>query len=305
MVVFDAGGGYISTFYQPETKEELCKLCKGFYAEKRDFDLIGHTSNTLYVSDYHCELMVSTRKLNKFDIKPNEIECECGTSVRQLALAALEEGVTGFEGLVDLPGTVAASLYGNAGCYGCSISSLLKYAEILTNEGTVEKVGPDWFGFSERSSVLKRGEKRAVILSVTLGRRNGVKEDLKSTAERNHATRKATQPEAKNSLGSIFVHSGKATFFNRCIAAATKLYSIALKLFGCNKDNIESKRKHLTFVLLGATDVEPYVRQWNWYQWRDEKSHALFWKYVRIHKRMFRNSVFEIEIKHNSNFKIP
>lgn len=255
--------------------------------------------------DYNCELMVSTRKLNKFEIRQNEIECECGTSVRQLALAAIEEGVKGFEGLVDLPGTVAASLYGNAGCYRCSISSLLKQAVILTSEGGIENVGPDWFEFSERSSVLKRGEKRAIILSVTLCRVNGEKEELKAIAEHNHTTRKATQPEAQNSLGSIFAHSGKATFLNRCIAVATKLYAIALNFYGVKIEKIEAKRKHLTFVLLGATDIEPYVRQWNWYQWRDEKSHALFWKFVRLHRRMFTNSEFEIEIKHNPNFKIP
>lgn len=299
------GGGQISTFYQPETTEELSKLCRGFFAEGRDFDLIGHTSNTLYLPDYNCELMVSTRKLNKFEIRKNEIECESGTSVRQLSIAAIEEGIKGFEGLIDLPGTVAASLYGNAGCYGCSISSMLKQAVILTNEGVVEEVGPEWFCFTERSSVLKRREKRAIILSVTLCRSNGEKEELKAIAEHNHATRKATQPEAKNSLGSIFAYSGKATILNRSISAVTKLYAIALRMFGEKKENIELKRKHLTFVLLGATDIEPYVKHWNWYQWCDEKSYSLFWKYVRLHRRMFTKSEFEIEIKHNPNFKIP
>ena len=144
--------------------EELCRLCREFYEEGKKFDLIGHTSNTLFVPDYHCELMVSTRKLNRFEIKQSEIECQCGTSVRQLALAALEEGIKGFEGLVDLPGTIAASLYGNAGCYGCSISALLIKATIINVEGVKEIVGPEWFAFSERSSVLKRGEKRAIIL---------------------------------------------------------------------------------------------------------------------------------------------
>lgn len=189
--------GGISTFYQPEPMAELFRLCRRFYEEGQSFDLIGHTSNTFFVPDYHCELMVSTRKLNRFEIKQNEIECECGASVRQLAISALEDGIKGFEGLIDLPGTVAASLYGNAGCYGCSISDLLKEATVINDVGVKEIVGPEWFDFAERSSVLKRGEKRAIILSVTLRRENGEKKELKAIAEHNHATRKATQPEAK------------------------------------------------------------------------------------------------------------
>ena len=83
-----------------------------------------------------------------------------------MALTAIEAGIQGFEGLIDLPGTVAASLYGNAGCYGCSISSLLKSATILTEDGEVINAGKEWFDFTKRSSSLKRGDKRADRKSV-------------------------------------------------------------------------------------------------------------------------------------------
>ena len=299
------GVGDISSFYEPETVDELKELCSAFYAKEQLFDLIGHTSNTLYINGYNCERMVSTRKLNRFLISEQEIECECGTSVRQLSIAAMEAGIKGFEGLIDLPGTVAASIYGNAGCYGCSISNLLKEVTILTEYGKIERVKRDWFAFSERSSALKRGEKRAIILSVILNRENGDADVIKELADKNHAIRRATQPEAKNSLGSIFADSGKHTLLYWGLAAISQAYGILLKLKGDNNEKIVNKRKHLTFVLLRATDVEPYIKQWNWYQWSDEKAHELFWKYVRLHQRMFTKSEFEIEIKHNSDFIIP
>ena len=143
-------GGYISSFYEPETVDELKDLCSSFYAKEKLFDLIGHTSNTLYLGDYNCERMVSTRKLNRFEIRENDIYCECGTSVRQISIAAVDLGIKGFQGLIDLPGTVAASIYGNAGCYDCSISSLIKEATVLTEQGKIERVKRDWFAFSER-----------------------------------------------------------------------------------------------------------------------------------------------------------
>lgn len=294
-------GGSVSLFYEPETVTEFENLCVDFFSNGYTFDLIGHTSNILYAQDYVCERMVSTRKLNHFEIKADCIVCECGTSVRALSLAAIDAGIKGFEGLINLPGTVAAAVYGNAGCYGCSVSSLLKEATILNSDGTKSDVTPDWFLFSKRSSVLKRGEKKAVVLTLVLRREDGDALALKKIAERNHAHRKATQPEPKNSLGSIFANIGNPTMLNRLLSVSSTLYAYLLKVFGYSEQQIKEKRKSFIFSLLGARDVEPYVRTWNWYQWRDEKSHALFWKYVRLHRLMFTQSDFEIEIKQNNS----
>lgn len=49
--------------------------------------------------------------------------CECGVSVKRLSAEMVKSGFVGFAGLCDLPGTVAAAIYGNAGCYGCDLSS--------------------------------------------------------------------------------------------------------------------------------------------------------------------------------------
>ena len=246
---------------------------------------------------------MSTRKLTHIELKDNRIECECGVSVKKLANIAVAEGIKGFEGLVDLPGTVAAAIYGNASCYECSISELLVEARALTKDGNLVTVDHDWFDFAKRSSSLKRKEKEAIILSVTLRANKGDKNKISSLAEQNHQLRKNTQPAAQGTLGSVFSCEGKPTLLNYLITSVTKVYALLLKLVG-GKD-IEKKRKQLTFCLLGAKDVEPYVHHWNCYWWRDDVAHQLFWKYVRLHRMMFTKSDFEIEIKHNSNFKIP
>ena len=299
------GTGYIASFYEPETVHELERLCSDFFSKGLSYDLIGHTSNTLYTPDYVCERMVSTRKLNHFEIKDDCIVCECGTSVRALSLAAIDAGIKGFEGLIDLPGTMAAAIYGNAGCYDCYVSNLLKEATVLYPDGTKNTVAPEWFGFSRRSSVLKRGEKKAVVLTLVLRRDNGEAIVLKEVAERNHANRRTSQPEAKNSLGSIFANSGNPTLLNRLLFLVSKPYTFLLKLIGNSEQQMKEKRKKFIFALLGACDVEPYVRTWNWFQWRDEQAHTLFWKYVKLHRRMFTSSDFEIEIKHNNGFRMP
>ena len=211
----------------------------------------------------------------------------------------IEKGYAGFEGLIDLPGTIASAVYGNAGCFGSSVSSLLIEAQIITANGDIEKVKSDWFDFKKRSSALKRGEKKGIIASLEFKIVNADSESLKKKAEENHNKRVSVQPGPLNSLGSIFAISGRTTVLGYCIKAIGRAYIAVLKLKGYPEETITKKREHLTFVLLRATDVEPYVRTWNWYQWRDDKSHQLFWKYVRLHKLLFTRSDFEIEIKGN------
>lgn len=291
------GRGVINNYYEPESLEELRSLCISLYKEETHFELIGHTSNTLYDPDFSCANMVSTRRINKYEIREDCIYCECGVSVRAISIAATNIGIKGFEGLCDLPGTIAAALYGNAGCFGCSISSILLDARILLPNGEIISVKSEWFEFSNRSSILKKGDKKGVILSARLRRDNGDKEILQAIASKNHLIRKTTQPEAKNSLGTIYSKEGDFTILHYIISAITLIYGFILRLVGTDKNEIKNKRKHLTFCILGATDVEPYVRSWNWYQWNNEESYVLFWKYVRLHSLMYKNSVFEIEIK--------
>lgn len=298
-------GGIILSFYEPESVLELKELCASFYAQGLDFDLIGHTSNILYTPGYVCERMVSTRKLSHFEIEEDGIYCECGAHVRRLSKSAVEQGIKGYEGLVDLPGTVAAAIYGNAGCYGCSVGELLIEATILTKDGKLQNVGRDWFAHAKRSSALKRGEKTAIILTAKLRRENGDKQQIWKRAQESHQKRYNTQPKPQNTLGSIFKESGRRTLLNMAITAVTKTYALSLVLTNKTPKEIADKRKRLTFTLLNAKDVEPYVHHWNCFWWRDEKAYELFWKYIQLHRLMFTKSEFEIEIKHNPNFKIP
>lgn len=293
--------GGVDCYFEPETLSELQNLCKKLYEQRIDFDIIGHTSNIYYVPGYHAKNIVSTRSLTQFLFTNEDIYCECGVPVRKLSLEAIKHGIAGFEGLIDLPGTVAAAVYGNAGCYGCSISSLLMEATIIDANGKVLHVGPEWFGFEKRSSLLKRAEKNGIILSVRLKRLNCNKQKLEQLAEENHKLRIATQPKPHNTLGSIFREDGSPTLCNMIIMIVVKVFVLFYYLVGKSSSQIKEKKKHLVFKLLNATDIEPYVHHWNCYYWKDKSSHYLFWKYVRIHRLMFKKNDFEIEIKKNSS----
>ena len=75
----------------------------------------------------------------------------------------VDEGVEGFDGLWDLPGTVASAVYGNSGCFGCEMSDIFHSAEILTPQGEIKVVTPVDLNFVRRNSNIKKGILKGVI----------------------------------------------------------------------------------------------------------------------------------------------
>lgn len=292
-----AQGGMIGTFYEPETKEELIELCSSLYKEKQSFDLIGHTSNIYFLPNYSVDIMVSTRKVKNVIYTKDSIIADCGASVKQLAHAMVDEGVKGFEGLIDLPGTVAASVYGNASCFDCSINSMLISVEFLNENGEIITLRSEDLKFSKRSSILKRGEIKGVILSVTLRKEYGDTEEIKALAEKNHKRRLETQPGPKDNLGSIYAVSNIFSRKSWIIRKFASVLCLFLRLIQKDKASVNRTHKNIILRLYGAKELQPYVYGWNRYIWKDEKSHDLFWKFHKIHQKLFTESNFEIEIK--------
>ena len=289
--------GIIGVFYEPENKQELVDLCRSLYKEGKQFDLIGHTSNIYFLPNYSVDIMVSTRKVRNFVESTDFIIADCGVSVRSLSLKMVDEGVKGFEGLIDLPGTVAASVYGNASCYGCSINSLMESFELLLPNGEVKMLSTVDLGLSKRSSALKRGELQGVILSVKIRKELGDKNEIKKKAEQNHIKRRLTQPPAQNNLGSIYRSSSRMTIIGYFLKAAVTLYGMAGRLMWRDKNDLAKHKKSFMLGLIGAKDLIPYFYSWNRFIWKDSEAHPLFWKFHKKHQLLFRESNFEIEIK--------
>lgn len=286
-------GGKIGTFYEPETKDELIDICRSLFRERKQFDLIGHTSNIYFLPNYSVDIMVSTRRVKEVKYHDDLIVADCGASVKALAHTMVNEGVKGFEGLIDLPGTVAASVYGNASCYGCSINSMLVSVEFLNEGGEIITLKPENLKLTRRSSALKRGELGGVILSIILRKKIGDAELIKVLADKYHETRIKKQPGPKDNLGSIYSDSKKWS------VKGIILHTIAKTISSFLKPVKQISTTNIILYMTGCKELIPYVWGWNRFIWKDEESHRLFWKYHQIHKKLFVNSDFEIVIKGN------
>lgn len=292
-----SGDGYAQNYYLPETVDELIELIKTLKKNNCKYDIIGHTSNILFSNGYNPEFIIGTRLINRYKEEKDFIVCECGVKISTLSRNMITNGIKGYEGLVDLPGTVGSAIYGNAGCYNCGMDLLVDKIELLTDELDIISLSNKDLGFKLRSSVLKRKEINGVILRAFLKKEKGDINELIRISNENRKNRNATQPGPAKNLGSIFRCFGekRALFILLLIIVRIYVMLTDFKLEKCKK----YKKEHALIIkLLGYKEVLPYIQYGiNRFIWLDNKSYDVFYSYLKLVKKLYKNPELEIEIR--------
>jgi len=137
-----------------------------------------------------------------FTIDSDTVTVGAGVDFDTLIHQTLQEGLTGLEFASGIPGTLGGALVGNAGCYGHEIGEFLDEAQILRSDGTIQRAGPEDFGFSYRSTAIR--ERGDLVLEATL--RLSRADVAKATQVRQEklAERKAKHPVDLACAGSWF-----------------------------------------------------------------------------------------------------
>lgn len=295
-------GGSCDYWIVPDSVQQLTELCRYLYADHLKFDIVGQTSNIFFHSTYNSQIVVSTVKVNHYTIEDDFMICDCGVNVAKLSRECLEAGYAGFYGLVGLPGTVAASVYGNAGCFDCSISSMLVSVDVLLPDGNVKTISKDELNFSKRSSIFKRKEIKGVILSVKL--KTEKVSDLQEELKKSEATvnyRKTKQEKPNWCLGSVYANlKARPNWKNK---TASRLSRLMEKLRVAPQRKVY---KRLLLRLYGYSDLNSYVsdKNINTFIWRDERAEQQFEKYKEFMGKVFENMTIEIEEKTTQNDKM-
>jgi UDP-N-acetylmuramate dehydrogenase len=197
-------GGPADILLMADTSAELARIVKLMWKHEMPFTMLGGGSNIL-VSDKGVRGVVILNRAKGVKFVTGDqpsVKAESGVVFSNLANRCASKGLAGLEWAAAVPGTVGGAVYGNAGAFGGDVSGDLISAELLTMEGketfTVER-----FGYGYRTSVLKRGELKAMVLSAEFGLKNSTKEDVTVKIQQFSAHRKATQPPGA-SMGSMF-----------------------------------------------------------------------------------------------------
>ena len=212
-------GGPADVLIIAESADELAHTVNLLRKQELDYIMLGGGSNVL-VSDSGVRgiVILNRAKAVRFHNgdQPSVI-VESGVVFSNLAHRCASKGFAGLEWAATVPGTVGGAVYGNAGAFGGDMAGNLIWAELLTENGH-EKFNAEQMAYGYRTSVLKRAELDAIVLSAELSLKNSTKEEAAVKIEQFSAHRKATQPPGA-SMGSMFKNPN-GDYAGRLIEAA-------------------------------------------------------------------------------------
>src|ERR1700690_1906461 len=212
-------GGPADYLITANSSDELAEIIKTIWQEGLPYFMLGGGSNVL-VSDKGVRgiPVLNRAKAVRFESGSRpKVWAESGVVLSNLANRCALKGLSGLEWAATVPGTIGGAIYGNAGAFGGDTAGNLICAELLTDAGR-QKWPVENMAYGYRTSILKRSEIKAVVLSAELTLKNATKEDVSVKISEFSDRRKTSQPPGA-SLGSMFKNP-PGDFAGRLIEAA-------------------------------------------------------------------------------------
>jgi UDP-N-acetylmuramate dehydrogenase len=233
-------GGPADVFIMVKSANELMDVMTVLWQQGVTYYILGGGSNAL-VSDKGVRGVVVLNRAREVRFESGDqptVWCEAGVNFSNLANRCASKGFGGLEWAATVPGTVGGAVYGNAGAFDGDMSANLIWADLLTENGR-EKFSVEQMKYGYRTSVLKRGEIKAIVLSAMLRLKNSSKEEVSVKINEFSERRKSAQPPGA-SMGSMFKNPA-GDHAGRLIEAAG--------LKGTRIGNAEISTKHGNFFI--------------------------------------------------------
>ena len=186
-------GGPADCFVQLEDEEQLRKVRRYLGLAGVPFFVLGNGSNLL-VDDagYRGVVLQIGQKMSDISVQGCHIIAKAGATLRQVAVAALEHGLTGFEFASGIPGTVGGGVVMNAGAYGGEMSQVVNQVRVVSKEGESMELDNDTMEFRYRGSVIRGSA--FTVTEVTFRLEPGDREAIRAKMEELAARRREKQP---------------------------------------------------------------------------------------------------------------
>lgn len=243
-------GGEAEIVAYPSSEEKLVKLSMLLQKLKIKNKITGRMSNLLPPDDNYHGVIVRTDLLCSCKTNGNILTAASGASITGCAYILSNLGLSGFEGLSGIPGSIGGALVGNAGAFGYEISDRLSSVRALDlHTGEINSLSLDACGFGYRKSGLSSDN--YVILSAEFVLSYSCKEDVFSKMEGYRMARIKTQPR-EPSLGSTFKRPAENIYASRLIDECG--------LKGYRVGGAEISKKHAGFIInCGGASAKDYI----------------------------------------------
>jgi len=248
-------GGRAKYFFEGNNKREIIKAVSLAKQEDLPFFILGGGSNLLVDDKGYQGLVIKIQNSGVNIQKENsnfKVAAGAGTSLSLLVSNAAENGLSGLEWTVGIPGTLGGAIYGNAGAFGKSMKDVVKEVEVFDAKDLQVKIySLEDCRFDYRESIFKK-DKNLIILSAVLELKKGEKKEIENKMKRYLSERKKKQPMGFACAGSVFknpsfAQTSRRFMTDRELSAGELIERCGLK--GRSIGGAKISEKHANFII--------------------------------------------------------
>lgn len=248
-------GGKADYLVMPSNEEQVRDLVLLLKKENVPYYVMGNGSNLLVRDQGFKGVIIQiARKMNQIRVEGETIYAQAGALLSKIAAQALGEGLTGFEFVSGIPGTLGGAVMMNAGAYGGEMKQVIVNACVLTSAGEIAVIPADLMELGYRTSVFAKNQD--IILSAQLKLEYGNEAVIREYMDELKEQRVSKQPLEYPSAGSTFKRP-EGYFAGKLIQDAG--------LRGFQVGGAQVSEKHCGFVInkdhATATDILSLMEQ--------------------------------------------
>lgn len=196
-------GGPADVYVIPRSIEDLARIHRVCSDTLTPMRIVGNGSDLLIADSGVRGVVVQVLdNLSEITIEGNVVRVQAGATNREVAQAALEAGLSGFEFAAGIPGTIGGAAIMNAGAYGGEFRDVCIELTCVDSEGDFVTVSRDAADWSYRHSMMS--DEGYVVAEAVLELTPADPAGIKATMDDLQARREEKQPLEMPSAGSTF-----------------------------------------------------------------------------------------------------
>ena len=196
-------GGPADFFVEPHSAEQIQAAVNAAREAGAPWHVIGQGSNLLVADEGLRGLVICLgERFSAITVEGCALTAQAGATNKEVARAACEAGLTGYEFASGIPGSIGGAAYMNAGAYDGEFKDVASTLTCLDQGGQVIAVNAADAGFGYRTSAMQ--DRGWLVLAATLQLSPTEPDRIAERIADLTARRSAKQPLDLGSAGSTF-----------------------------------------------------------------------------------------------------
>ena len=197
-------GGPARIYLKVKDVDSLIKTIKYCGKHRVKYLVIGRGSNLLFSDREYEGLIISLNEcFNEIKVNGSTMIAQAGVPMISLSYQAAKIGLSGFEFMGGIPGSIGGGIYMNAGAYKYDLASVVKTVTLLNEKHEVVTFNNEQMDFYYRHSICKDNRK-LIVLEVTFELTAKSPDEIKAVLDKRKERRMSSQPWNMPSAGSVF-----------------------------------------------------------------------------------------------------